>query len=529
MMDSVVSVAAVSPVSSASLRSLRPPRPSRSPEMPAYEVDNTSVNIEDGCEDEDEVERLRSEHEAAQLKIIRLESKLEELQRLQDVQEDELHQKLLEIEAAQKETLEMHEENLKLTQELEAERHMVTMLKEKRVSWTSVSSATTGKDIDPVDTVSAQTLIDRTLQMKCDQYEHEIESLRIDLADLHLKAVRSEDTYSSHVQTMQENIAQLLVQNTKLTEEIARLENLRVVDDSSIFPNPGENSGDISSSTMPHDRSDESVIVPVSSRNGGFNYDELRNVSSLAEEILATAGDDVDKTPKQFLDEYQKVKEKNMSMAAYIERIIQKLLENEALEYILESEASTSTNMRSNEFNKGLSPPRVLPKGSRNRNVPSISSASSGSTRTPSPSISGTTSIDSEGSSTRRPPLSTRRRTPIGIGINIELSQSTEFSDSRSTLSVQNSIGPPSSSPSFTPKLGVPLSPSARRVSSTGQTSMLPLKLAGSATPTSSESELVPTEPTSESLSPNPVTPTASASTTPRRRASNWLGFLQVF
>ncbi|KAK9317835.1 hypothetical protein V1524DRAFT_206008 [Lipomyces starkeyi] len=363
--------------------------------------------------------------------LARLNAKIEELERLHEVQEVEIHSRDIELEdmkeEAQKLRLENTNEIANLSEALELERRSVAELQQslqdqerQLVHNTDISlprHSTEDESSVSITTVELSN-VDKLL------YEKEIESLRIDLADLHLKVIASEKTYEEEVRKLQLDLVDARIQNGNLLNEITELESL-------VWEKA-------------RSESSESVVVDeFPESQDGLGLGDLKAASTLAEEILASSPT---KACSQGLEkENQELRESNIAMATYIERIVEKLLDNKALEHILEHSSPT--------------------KESKQRSRTTLGSKQV--TRSPTKTLA-----DKRG-----------QKKIIGIGINFEGASPSTDERSRGYLSPKGTLSPrsvASSSPSIAGHALSSTSPSMasqRRVSSGGQKSLLPLML----------------------------------------------------
>ncbi|KAK9327519.1 hypothetical protein V1520DRAFT_348633 [Lipomyces starkeyi] len=365
--------------------------------------------------------------------LARLNAKIEELERLHEVQEAEIHSRDLELEdmkeEAQKLRLENTNEIANLSEALELERCSVAELQQSLQDQERQLVHNNNTDIslprhptEDESSVSITTVelhnVDKLL------YEKEIESLRIDLADLHLKVIASEKTYEEEVRKLQQDLVDARIQNGNLLNEITELESL-------VWEKA-------------RSESSESVVVDeFPESQDGLGLGDLKAASTLAEEILASSPT---KACSQDLEkENQELRESNIAMATYIERIVEKLLDNRALEHILEHSSPT--------------------KESKQRSRTTLGSKQV--TRSPTKTLA-----DKRG-----------QKKIIGIGINFEAASPSTDERSRGFLSPKGTLSPrsvASSSPSIASHALSSTSPSMvsqRRVSSGGQKSLLPLIL----------------------------------------------------
>ncbi|KAK9360733.1 hypothetical protein V1504DRAFT_132297 [Lipomyces starkeyi] len=361
--------------------------------------------------------------------LARLNAKIEELERLHEVQEAEIHSRDIELEdmkeEAQKLRLENTNEIANLSEALELERRSVAELQQslqdqerQLVHNTDISlprHPTEDESSVSITTVELSN-VDKLL------YEKEIESLRIDLADLHLKVIASEKTYEEEVRKLQQDLVDARIQNGSLLNEITELESL-------VWEKA-------------RSESSESVVVDeFPESQDGLGLGDLKAASTLAEEILASSPT---KACSQDLEkENQDLRESNIAMATYIERIVEKLLDNKALEHILEHSSPT--------------------KESKQRSRTTLGSKQV--TRSPTKTLA-----DKRG-----------QKKIIGIGINFEAASPSTDERSRGYLSPKGTLSPRSvASPSIAGHALSSTSPSMasqRRVSSGGQKSLLPLML----------------------------------------------------
>lgn len=189
---------------------------------------------------------------------------------------------------------------------------------------------------------------------------------------------------------------------------------------------------------------------------------------------------------EDFLKEIRELQESNMAMRSYIERITQKLLENKALEYLFESDSVSSTPCM----------PSMNDNGGTNSRTVDLSYGHD--TDNPLDHSTGL-SLPKPGSIGKESPLATeriaRRRSRIGVGLNIEIAGSSGSGFRETTRVISPLFGsnawPPASSKSkspiiSSPRFGTGLNTgeksgadflSYRRVSSHGQKKLLPLQL----------------------------------------------------
>ncbi|KAK9483605.1 hypothetical protein V1527DRAFT_453956 [Lipomyces starkeyi] len=382
--------------------------------------------------------------------LARLNAKIEELERLHEVQEAEIHSRDIELEdmkeEAQKLRLENTNENANLSEALELERRNVAELQQslqdqERHLVLNTDISLPRHPTEDESSVSITTVelsnVDKLL------YEKEIESLRIDLADLHLQVIASEKAYEEEVRKLQQDLVDARIQNGNLLNEITELESL-------VWEKA-------------RSESSESVVVDeFPESQDGLGLGDLKAASTLAEEILASSPT---KACSQDLDkENQELRESNIAMATYIERIVEKLLDNKALEHILEHSSPT--------------------KESKQRSRTTLGSKQV--TRSPTKTLA-----DKRG-----------QKKIIGIGINFEAASPSTDERSRGYLSPKGTLSPrsvASSSPSIAGHALSSTSPSMasqRRVSSGGQKSLLPLMLSeGITSPKSDGNGSVPDYP----------------------------------
>ncbi|KAK9350481.1 hypothetical protein V1523DRAFT_419648 [Lipomyces doorenjongii] len=363
--------------------------------------------------------------------LARLNAKIEELERLHEIQEADIHSRDIELEdmkeEAQKLRLENTNEIANLNEALELERRSVAELQQslqdqerQLVQNTDITLPRPPTDDESTVSITAVELgnVDKLL------YEKEIESLRIDLADLHLKVMASERTHEEEVRKLQQDLVDARIQNGNLLNEITELESL----------------------VWEKARSESSESVAVeefSVSQDGLGIGDLKAASTLAEEILASSPT---KACSQDLEkENRALRESNIAMATYIERIVEKLLDNKALEHILEHSSPT--------------------KESKQRSRTTLGSKQV--TRSPTKTLA-----DKRG-----------QKKIIGIGINFDAASPSMDERGREYISHKGALSPrsvASSSPSLAGHTLSSTSPSVvspRRVSSGGQKSLLPLML----------------------------------------------------
>ncbi|KAK9366388.1 hypothetical protein V1509DRAFT_568959 [Lipomyces kononenkoae] len=372
--------------------------------------------------------------------LARLRAKVEELERLHEVQEEEIHGRDIELEDMKEDTKKLILENTNLKDELAveaslcepcnhlgfyAELQLTLEDHERKLARKLEPHDTdhTDQSLPPSSTEDESSTSTVAVELSCSDralYEKEIENLRIDLAELHLKAVGAEKTYEEELRKLRQDLVDARIQSGHLLKEVRELESL-------VWEKA-------------RSESNESVTVDelpeTNMEDPGLS--DLRAATTLAEEILASAPI---KTYSQDLEkENQELRESNIAMATYIERIIEKLLDNKALEHILEHSSPTKECKRRSRTALGTS------------------------TRLPSKTLAD-----------RRD-----QKKVIGIGINFESDLPSIDEPGRAHLSPKGALSPRSIA-SLSP--GLPLgstSPSAvnqRRVSSGGQKSLLPLKL----------------------------------------------------
>ncbi|KAK9372442.1 uncharacterized protein V1513DRAFT_452241 [Lipomyces chichibuensis] len=374
------------------------------------------------------LDEYQSQIDRYENELARLNAKIEEIERLHEVQEAEIHTRDIELEdmkeEAQKLRLENANEIANLNEALELERRSVAELQqslqeqERQLAHHIAIPRPPTEDESSVSITTVElSNVDKLL------YEKEIESLRIDLADLHLKTIASEKTCEEEVRKLQQDLVDARIQNGNLLNEITELESL-------VWEKA-------------RSESSESVAVdefPESQDRLGLG--DLKAASTLAEEILASSPA---KACSQDLEkENHELRESNIAMATYIERIVEKLLDNKALEHILEHSSPT--------------------KESKQRSRTMLGSKQG--TRSPTKTLA-----DKRG-----------QKKIIGIGINFGAASPSTDERSRAYLS-QGTLSPrsvASTSPSFAgypPSSTSPSGGSQRRVSSGGQKSLLPLML----------------------------------------------------
>ncbi|KAK9457070.1 hypothetical protein V1511DRAFT_456476 [Dipodascopsis uninucleata] len=275
----------------------------------------------------------------------RAEERFSELERSHAFLEDDLQQRECELEALKKSVAELKSENSKLRHELADEREEASRLyaqvkeagkchsdgidghyESNNGSGTVVSNDASHLGIIESDESRAKSNLAGS----------EIESLRLELADLHLQLISVESQHKATVNKLEQDLLEARMTNLQLTEELSELDSLSGARTS---PTP-------TSPATPHTTSPEKLTKhhsPSTESTSSFDINEFKAVSSLAEEILAAAN--VPKNATVFNDlekENKDLRESNLAMATYIERIIQKLLDNKALEHILESSTANS-------------------------------------------------------------------------------------------------------------------------------------------------------------------------------------------
>ncbi|KAK9235742.1 hypothetical protein V1525DRAFT_409008 [Lipomyces kononenkoae] len=354
--------------------------------------------------------------------LARLSAKVEELERLHEVQEEEIHSRDIEIEDMKEDTKKLTHENANLKEELAVERRNFAELQltledhERRLVVQDSNQSLPPASTEDESNASAVTIEFSSSDRA--RYEKEIENLRIDLAELHLKAVAAEKTYEEELRNLRQDIVDARIQNGNLLKEVRELESL-------VWEKA-------------RSESNESATVddmPETMEDTGLS--DLKAATTLAEEILASSPI---KTYSQDLEkENQELRESNIAMATYIERIIEKLLDNKALEHILEHSSPTKESKRRSRTTQTRLPTKTLADRRDKKQV-------------------------------------------IGIGINFESTLPSIDEPGRAHMSPRGAFSPRSIA-SLSPGLPNPLgstSPSAvnqRRVSSGGQKSLLPLKL----------------------------------------------------
>ncbi|RMD41626.1 hypothetical protein DV735_g3474, partial [Chaetothyriales sp. CBS 134920] len=153
-----------------------------------------------------------------------------------------------------------------------------------------------------------------------------IEQLRLELADLHLKAAEQELSSGSHLQALENRVTELLVQNARLQEENESFQML------------------LSEKTL----------------KGDFMA-ESRDISTLAEE-LETANIDPDTHTdicRKLEAELKAAREENKGLTLYIDKIIGRLLQHEGFEHIVDNsdQGQPSRNaIRLDQVEKALPP-----------------------------------------------------------------------------------------------------------------------------------------------------------------------------
>ncbi|KAK9320829.1 hypothetical protein V1517DRAFT_368855 [Lipomyces orientalis] len=358
--------------------------------------------------------------------LARLNAKVEELERLYEVQESEVNSRDVELEEVKSDAQKLRLENAGLIEELELERRSVVELQQNLSD--QERQLVSKSSVIPLPDASMQyepsvstTTVDSSTIDKV-RYEKEIESLRIDLAEINLRVVASEKTYEDEVRKLQQDLVDARIQNGNLLNEITELESL-----------VWEKVRSESSESVATDE------VPESKDN--LDVRDLKAASTLAEEILASSP--IKAYSQDFEKENQELRESNIAMATYIERIVEKLLDNKALEHILEHSSPIKDSKRRSRT-------ALRPKQG---------------TRSP----------------TRTLAVKRGQKNVIGIGINFDATSPSVDDPSRGYLSPMGTLSPRSigsTSPTFTGRpLRSPSAGSQRRVSSGGQKSLLPLML----------------------------------------------------
>ncbi|KAK9468217.1 hypothetical protein V1512DRAFT_274470 [Lipomyces arxii] len=404
-----------------------------------------------------------------QTEIGRLVAKCEELQRVHDVQEAELVAKEAEIDALKQLNFELRRDSDTFYKELEQERETIIELHNREESYisqidqlkTTARSTNASASCQTVTVDDIKDDIEDGKDNNSHHYESEIAALRLDLAELHAQLAHAKTASAVSICGLESDLADYRAHNQTLLSELAEME-LYLAEKSGFE----KTSPDTTKDTLDHD---------------------LALASNLAEEILVSSVK-VKSTVPDLETENKRLRDTNVSMALYVERITQKILETKGLEQVLESASSSS----------GTSV---------------VSSTSRTTTITSSPAASEHRQS---------------RKKMIGIGITLSPAVSS------STLETSGKLTPnePVTSPTYPPHSPNTRSPTAntagilspslsgyRRVSSSGQTTLRPLTLSeGVISPVISQDEPV--------LQTPPLPPTEGPLTVSKRgKRRSWLGF----
>ncbi|RMZ83165.1 hypothetical protein DV738_g1157, partial [Chaetothyriales sp. CBS 135597] len=156
-----------------------------------------------------------------------------------------------------------------------------------------------------------------------------IEQLRLELADLHLKAAEQELSSQSHLQALEKRVTELRVQNARLQEENESFQML------------------LSEKTL----------------KGDFMA-ESREMSTLAEELETAIADPDTQTDicRKLEAELKAAREENKGLTLYIDKIIGRLLQHDGFEHIVDNSdqglpsASPKKAIRLDQVEKALPP-----------------------------------------------------------------------------------------------------------------------------------------------------------------------------
>ncbi|KAK7202598.1 hypothetical protein BZA70DRAFT_292115 [Myxozyma melibiosi] len=431
-----------------------------------------------------------NETEKLQALVHDLTDKLRDSERLALVQEHDLESKSHEIEYLAGELADANRQNQQLTRELELEKSL------ENKKWAEFVPSATQVALPPTPdndnrtsaSFSPDDQSSRTPCANCASNLREVENLRLDLADIHLKLLAADKAHAAETEDHRAQIEKYRAECARLTREISELQEFL---------------------------SDKFETIDKDGRRRNRNSGAPAS-STLAYELDGTGPASID----DLIKENQKLQETNSAMTEYIERITQKLLDSAGLEYLLESESTASTPQMPSSTSPELSRPP------REQRIPSGSDFLSVSG--PPPAKSAATSPQISSSSTS----SSRRRSRIGIGINIDVANHDSFSSS--TLSPAKNKSPMTGSPhlnrSASTSAAQPSSPGYRRVSSHGQKMLLPLRLTdtksspnpSSTSPNPPPQQFVPPAAPHRSVSAESTTSTPNLNL-PKKKRSSWL------
>ncbi|KAK9446406.1 uncharacterized protein V1518DRAFT_424051 [Limtongia smithiae] len=333
-------------------------------------------------------------------------------------------------------------------------------------------------------------------------YEHELEALRLDLAEIHLKSVAAHDTYARELQRLTNELTASQEHNVKLVNEVATLDML-LASAASAGPRTASAGSESGDATTPSTLGTTPLATPLG-HDGELSISDLRGMSTLAEELLGQGivepGDDV---PRDFARENRRLQETNLAMSMYIERIVQKLLGRKDLEYILESDRLSSPVQR--ETSPPLPPPQktstILERRSQRKKYLRTPVLPVDHVTHPEPSPQMPTS------SSLLIPEHSPRPSPL--------------------LTISGGVPSSGGTSPFSPG---PTSANFRRVTSGGQTTLLPLRLPGSISPIPPFHDLTKASPMipEHDTVPAEEAPSETISTTlvtARPKTGGWLKF----
>jgi hypothetical protein len=167
-----------------------------------------------------------------------------------------------------------------------------------------------------------------------------IESLRLELAEAQIKLVESENQGGGRLQEVERLLMEARMANARLMEDNESYQLL--LQEKTLKGDFGQNDFSYMSS-----QSNQDALNALEGKGAG---------SSLADELSEAAeadGDGADHGGRQLEAELKSMREQNKALTLYINKIIERLLQHQDFESILD----TSTDLKGVDINKDLPPP----------------------------------------------------------------------------------------------------------------------------------------------------------------------------